>query len=232
MLADLLDGLSPAVVRAIVDQRVAGFGPLALRYTLDLATELDARHAARVAHQRRRATAAAAFAAGSEAVYAQRSALVARLDDALTADAPERAALAKIATDSHDPLDVALAALDALAELADTLLDRADDDEGLRAVLDDQQFTRTAIEALLTPVDAVIDAREERRDAADLARVEQQSIDALEGRVRDQLLRARRCVERAKAAGVKVPAMALSRLRVTSSVATEKQPDEPVNPTP
>ena len=41
VLADVVDGLSPAVVRAVMANTIPGFGPLALRYTLDLAVELD-----------------------------------------------------------------------------------------------------------------------------------------------------------------------------------------------
>lgn len=232
VLSDVCDGLSPAIVRAVVERHIPGFGPLALRYTLDLATELDGRYSLRVAHQRRRATAAAVFVTRSESVYAQRSALAARIDDALAADAPERATFSRVATSANDSLDVALASLDTLAEIAEEIFDRADADEALGVVLADQQFTRGAIEALLAPVDSVIEAREDRRDAADEAQVEQQSIDELEGRVRDQLLRARRCVERARESGVKVPTMTLARLRV-SATTSEKQPDQPVdNPTP
>lgn len=78
----------------------------------------------------------------------------------------------------------------------------------------------------------MLDARAQRREAAADAQVEQQSIDELEGRVRDQLLRARRCVERARASGVKVTAMSLTRIRASSASTSEKTVDPPVDPAP
>ncbi len=229
VLADVVDGLSPAVVRAVMDNTIPGFGPLALRYTMDLAVELDGRYALRVAHQQRQAASSVAFVVGADAVHAQRSTLAARLDDALTADAPERAALARVSTEPKDTLDQALSAIDSLVEIAELLFARAESDPGLAAFLEDQRFTRAEVDALLSPVDTVIEARDTRRDAADEAQVEQQAIDELEGRVRDQLLRVRRCVERARADGAKLTRVRLTRVRATGSAKTAKEPAKPDN---
>lgn len=229
VLADVVDGLSPAVVRAVMANTIPGFGPLALRYTLDLAVELDERYTLRLAHQRRQAASSAVFVAGSDAVFTQRSSLAVRLDEALTADAPERAALARVSTEPKDTLDQAIAAIDSLVEIAEALFARAESNPALSAFLSDQRFTRGEVDALLSPVDPVIEARDTRRDAADEAQVEQQAIDELEGRVRDQLLRVRRCVERARADGAKLPRVRLTRVRTTNSATSAKEPVKPDN---
>lgn len=231
VLDDVVEGLSPAVVRAIVARSITGFGPLALRYTIDLAIELDTRYAARLAHQHRRAVSSAVCTDGFDAMCAQRSALATRLDEALSPAAPERAAYERMAAMPKSNLDETLASIDGLLEVAEALLVRADADATLRAFLDDQQFTRAQLGALVAPVEPVLAARDARRDAADEAQVEQLSIDVLEGRLRDQLLRVRRCVERARASGVKVTPVKLRRIRLTGATAKQDAEPEPA-PTP
>ena len=88
-------------------------------------------------------------------------------------------------------------------------------------------FTRARIDVRVAPVMPTLDAKGAARAAADQQALVQRSIDRLEGRLRDQLLRLRRLVAQQNTDGV-----AVTKVRVTRTRASQRRAKADTQPQP
>lgn len=201
VLADAA-ALSPSTVQASLDRRLPGFGPTQMRYTIDLTAQLQGLDAGRRSGKVTYALTRAATVTRAEVLRAYRRLFV-QLDELLGPEDPERGALGEVVPEgqSHDAL---INALEALARVASALLDRAAKDDVLRLYCEDNGLTRATLTAILKPFTAEAEPGAEGGADGD-------AIDALEGRLADQLKRLRRVVEEARKVDPTLAEVALPR---------------------
>jgi hypothetical protein len=231
LLHDVVDYLPP-VFDAVLAGRVPGFGPAALRYTLDLAGELAAHWELRLRSAQERAEAASRKALSSGAVHACLTELARRTRDVLPADSPEREALDRAAKRDARSLDAGLEAVEETLGAVGRAFERAAKDESFAMFLDDAGFTQAAVGAIVAPVAPALAARRAHGDARVTSELTQQQIDRVEGRLRDQLLRLRARVEVARKSGAALPAVRAARVlprpvRRKAPAASGPTPTEP-----
>ena len=211
VLHDVVDDLPP-LVDAVLAGRVPGFGPAALRYTVDLAGELSAHWGQRLTLGHVRAEAASRKALSVDAVVSCHVELTRRTRDVLPADASEREALDRAAKREARTLDAALDAVESTLGVVARVFERAAGDGSYALFLDDAGYTQPAVAAIVAPVRPALDARREHGAARRTSELTQQQIDRLEGRLRDQLLRLRTRVAAARKEGAALPEVHAARV--------------------
>jgi len=211
VLHDVVDDLPP-LVDAVLAGRVPGFGPAALRYTVDLAGELSAHWGQRLTLGHVRAEAASRKALSLDAVVSCHVELTRRTRDVLPAESPERELLDRAAKREARSLDVALDAVEATLGVVARVFERAAGDASYALFLDDAGYAQPAVAAIVAPVRPALDARSEHGAARSTSELTQQQIDRLEGRLRDQLLRLRTRVAAARKEGAALPEVRAMRV--------------------
>ncbi|MFO0607858.1 MAG: hypothetical protein U0324_32140 [Polyangiales bacterium] len=211
ILHDLADDL-PRLVDAVLAGRVAGFGPAALRYTLDLAGELAARWEVKVRARQEQAEAKSRRSLSEDAVHTCLTALVRRTRDVLPATTGEREALDAAAKRGGRTLDAGLEAVEQTLVAVGRAFERAAKDPAYAAFLADANYTPAAVAAIVAPVEPALRARRDHGDAQELGAQMKREIDVLEGRLRDQLLRLRARVTEARKGDRALPEVKAARL--------------------
>ena len=123
-----------------------------------------------------------------------------------------------------------VASLDAMGTVAREMLERAANDAALSDYYRDKGFSAERVNALVEPAARAMRARTEHASARAKTLASSSSLDRVEGRLRDELMRLRVAVEAQRAAGVALPEVELRGIRRVGSVARPAAP--PVPPAP
>ena len=220
---DVLDDAAealPPVIGAVMAGQVRGFGPVEMRYTIDLAADLAQRWQLRRAYEGVRGSASAAKSVSMDTLWSARSAVFNMIASVAPAGTPERDALDKNASMKRRTLAFGLASIDSMAAQANDLLARGHHDAAFGAYLVDKGFTAEALRATITPAEPALRAREAHRVAKGASATEQQAVDVIEGRLRHQLMQLRQRVEAERARGASLPEVRLTRVRARSASTT------------
>jgi hypothetical protein len=164
VLHDVVDDLPP-LLDDVLAGAVPGFGPAALRYTLDLAGALSEHweRQLRVGHARAEAASRKDFSL--DAVIACHVELTRRTRDILPAESPERESLDRAAKRERRTLDVGLDAVESTLGVVARVFERAAGDSTYALFLDDAGFTSAAVASIVAPVRPALDARRDHGDA-------------------------------------------------------------------
>lgn len=234
LLADVLDDV-PGVLEAVRARRVVGFGPHELRHTLDLAEALAAQSDAGRERSAEQSAASRRKQSALRVAQHQRGRLVALLRSVTAPRSPERAALDRAARVERDNAVGVAAVVQSLRARAEQLLATAHDDPAQRAYLADKGLSEQSVRALLAQADDAVQSAARHGVTRSAARATQREVDRLEGRLRDQMMRLRQCVEAARTAprdalDAALPEVRMARSRVRRRRAVAKTPAAPVTP--
>lgn len=203
----------PLVLNAVVAGKVRGFGPREAHYTLSLALALDTAWRAFHDRQVQRAGVSSAKALTLEAAREERASLFELVESVVVPGSSAAASLLKAASFGGKLLRTVAQGLDAVVKVARDLLTAAENDASLAELLSDKGLTEAVVNdaaAFSARLSKAATGHAEARSEVDAGQAE---IDELDGRLRDELMRLRRAVLRARRNGVAVPEVALANVR-------------------
>lgn len=203
----------PLVLDAVIAGKILGFGPREAHYTVALALTLESAWRAFHDRQVQRAGVSNTKSVTLDAAREERSALFDLVEAVVVPGSSASASLLKAASFGGKRLRTVAQGLDAVVKVARDLLTSATNDNSLAELLEDKGLTEAVVNgaaAYSARLSAAVTGHAEARSEVELGHSE---IDELDGRLRDELLRLRRAVQRARRNGVTVPEVTLANLR-------------------
>lgn len=152
------------------------------------------------------------------------------LDSCLSPSSARRPEYERAIRHGHDTLGRVMTTIRALSLVGRNLLDDAKTNPALAGLLADKGLTPELVRGASEKSTTSVKSHDAHGAAQAASEDAQQALDVLDGRLRNQLLRLRRQVERAraKAGGEAIPEVKLDALRATHTSPADEQPATPV----
>lgn len=220
----------PLVLGAVLAGKVPGFGPKEAHYALSIALALETAWRSFHDRQVQRAGVSNTKTLTLEAAREERAALFELVESVVAPGSSANASLLKAASFGGKTLRTVAQGLDAVVKVARDLLKAAASDPSLAELLADKGLTETVVNNAAAFSARLSEAATGHAEARSEVDAGQGEIDELDGRLRDELVRLRRAVQRARRNGVTVPEVGLANVR--RLYRTPRTPAPPPAPIP